>query len=202
MMKNRVGLIDFGGAGNIESIRRALLVAGAEVRLVRQVSEFHNVDRYVLPGVGSFNEIMASIRAQGLEHAVRDAALSKPTLGICLGMQILATVGYEYGETDGLNLIEGEVRLMQCKAPIPHMGFSSLEFVGESPLFAGISASDEFYFMHSYEFVNYTNVCALSSHGKHRFVSAVSCGNLFGVQFHPEKSREPGIQIFRNFIEL
>jgi imidazole glycerol-phosphate synthase subunit HisH len=201
-MGSKVGLIDFGSMGNIESIRRALIAAGAEVKVIRDAGEFGGVDRYVLPGVGSFQKVMETIRAHGMESPIHEAALRKPTLGICLGMQILATLGFEYGETSGLGLIDGEVRLMQCKAAVPHIGFNHVELVTESPLFAGIEADSEFYFMHSYEFVNYTDVSALTSHGQHRFVSVVNRGNLYGVQFHPEKSREPGIRLLKNFIEM
>lgn len=202
MMGHNVGLIDFGSMGNIESIRRALLAAGAEVMVIREASQFGGVDRYVLPGVGSFREVMETIRAKGLEVPIRESIQSKPTLGICLGMQVLASVGFEFGETLGFDLISGEVRLMQCKATVPHIGFSSIDVIKDSPLFAGIANDAEFYFMHSFEFVNYTDVCALSSHGQHRFVSAVNKGQLYGVQFHPEKSREPGIRLLKNFVEL
>ncbi len=201
-MARRIGLIDYGSMGNSESIRRALSAAGGEVVIIRDAGGFAGVDKYVLPGVGAFHEAMDEIRRKGLEAPIRDAARSKPTLGICLGMQMLASVGYEYGETPGFDLIDGEVRRMQCKAAVPHIGFNRVQVIGDSPLFRGLGEEAEFYFMHSYEFVNYTDVCGLSTYGQHRFVSAVARGNLFGVQFHPEKSREHGIRLLKNFIEL
>jgi len=201
-MVSKVGLIDFGSMGNIESIRRALTMAGADVSIITKPNQFAGVDKYVLPGVGSFSEVMDAVRLRGLEESIREAAQSKPTLGICLGMQMLASIGFEYGENAGLGLIDGEVRLMQCKAAVPHIGFNRVEVIGESPLFAGIDKDADFYFMHSYEFVNYTDVAGLSVYGNHRFVSAVSRGNLYGVQFHPEKSRDHGIRLLKNFIEL
>lgn len=201
-MACRVGLIDFGATGNIESIRRALTTAGAEVVILSEADQFSGVDKYVLPGVGSFHEVMGTLRRRGLEAPIRAAAESKPTLGICLGMQILASLGFEYGETIGLDLIDGEVRLMQCKAAVPHIGFNHVERVGGLELFSGIDMEAEFYFMHSYEFVNYTDVAGLTSYDRHCFVSAVARDHLYGVQFHPEKSREHGIQLLKNFIEL
>lgn len=201
-MARIVGLIDFGSMGNIESIRNALEAAGANVKIIQNAKDFKGVERYVLPGVGSFPEVMQRIHSSRLYGPIRDATRRYPTLGICLGMQILATVGYEFGETDGLGLIDGEVRLMQCKSSVPHIGFGRVQQVCESPLFSGISETEEFYFMHSYEFVNYTDVAALSSHGQHKFVAAVSRGKLHGVQFHPEKSRDTGIKLLRNFVEL
>lgn len=202
MMVCKVGLIDYGSMGNIESIRRALSAAGGDVTIIQDANEFSGVDKYVLPGVGSFHEVMDEIRRRELYEPIRTAAKSKPTMGICLGMQMLASVGFEFGETVGFDLIEGEVRRMKCKAAVPHIGFNQVQVIGDSPLFRGIVEEAEFYFMHSYEFVNYTNVCGLSSYGQHRFVSAVSSGDLYGVQFHPEKSREQGIQLLKNFIEM
>lgn len=201
-MGTNVGLIDFGATGNIESIRRALSAAGANVTILREAAAFEGQDKYVLPGVGSFYEVMLEVRRRNLEEAICSIAKTHPTLGICLGMQMLATLGFEYGESAGLDLIEGEVRLMHCKAAVPHIGFNQVEPIGRCPLFKGIPSDAEFYFMHSYEFVNYTDVAGLSAYGGHRFVSAVARGNLFGVQFHPEKSREPGIRLLKNFVEL
>ncbi len=201
-MTGKIGLIDYGAAGNQESIRRALIEAGGDVLIVSDAADFSKVSKLVLPGVGGFHDVMAIIKSSGLYEAILEAAKVKPILGICLGMQMMATLGFEYGETKGLNLIDGEVRKITCKGPIPHIGFNRLEQMGDSPLFKGISAEDEFYFMHSYEFVNYTDILSLSSYYGHKFVSAVGQNHLFGVQFHPEKSREAGIKLLRNFINL
>ena len=197
-----VGLIDSGSMGNIESVHRALSAAGGNVVILRNASDFDGaVDKYVLPGVGAFNDAMANIRRRGLEQPIRDAIAKRPAIGLCLGMQVLARLGYEFGETAGFDLIDGEVRLMQCKASVPHIGFNKVDVIRESPLFQGLEHGAEFYFMHSYEFINYTDVCGLTTYGQHRFVSAVSKGHLYGVQFHPEKSRENGIRLLKNFIE-
>lgn len=201
-MTGKIGLIDYGAAGNQESIRRALIEAGADVLIISDVAGFSRVSKLVLPGVGGFHDVMEIIKSSGLHEAILESAKVKPILGICLGMQMMATLGFEYGETEGLNLIDGEVRKITCKGPIPHIGFNRLEQVSDSPLFKGISAEDEFYFMHSYEFVNYTDILSLSSYYGHKFVSAVGQNHLFGVQFHPEKSREAGIKLLRNFINL
>jgi len=145
---------------------------------------------------------MAEINTRGWLEPLRLAAVSRPTLGICLGMQLLSRIGFEFGESEGLAVLDGEVRRMECKAPIPHIGFKAVTTVGKPELFRGIAESEEFYFMHSYEVVNYTDVAALCEHGSHRFVCALQRDQVFGVQFHPEKSRDAGIALLRNFVEL
>lgn len=201
-MSRSVSVVDYGSAGNIESIRRALVAAGAEVRIVNTPGDVLASSRVVLPGVGSFAEGMRQIRERGLFEAVKRAAEDRPVLGICLGMQMLADIGFEFGETTGFGLIEGEVRPVLCKAAIPHIGFRPVRRMGDSPLFASVEPAAEFYFMHSYEFVNYTDVAGLTTHGGHAFVSAVARGPVFGVQFHPEKSRDAGIRLLKNFVDL
>lgn len=116
-------------------------------------------------------------------------------------MQILSKVGFEYGKTKGLNQIDAEVKEMVVDAKVPHMGFNKINLVRDCKLLAGVE-SEEFYFMHSYEMVNYTNIVSLTNYADHEFVSAIQKDNLYGVQFHPEKSREAGIKLFKNFIEL
>lgn len=201
-MTGKVGLIDYGAAGNQESIRRALVAAGADIQIVSTASDIQSVDKLVLPGVGGFKDVMEIIDGSGLHEVICESARKVPTLGICLGMQMMATLGFEFGETPGFDLIDGEVRKMECKGPVPHIGFNKLELVKDSPLFDGISSEEEFYFMHSYEYVNYTDVLSLTTYYGHKFVSAVARDSLFGVQFHPEKSREAGIRLLKNFVEL
>lgn len=201
-MSTTIGLVDYGSMGNIESIRKALSAAGAQVQIVNDARDLSKMSKLVLPGVGGFGEAMCQIHERGMFSPLRDAAKDTPMLGICLGMQMLATVGFEFGETPGFDLITGEVRQMQCKAAVPHIGFKPVRVVGDRGLFSGLPEDAEFYFMHSYEFVNYTDVCGLTEHGRHQFVSAVARDHLFGVQFHPEKSREAGIQLLKNFVEL
>lgn len=202
-MTQRIGVVDYGSAGNTFSMVRALEFAGAGVSLVKRSEDLKGLDKLILPGVGSFKDGMSELNASGMAVAVQEwAAEGRPLLGICLGMQILCDIGFEYGETEGLGLIRGEVRTMQCKGVVPHMGFNRIVVQDDSPLLKGVGSDDTLYFMHSFEVQKYTNIIALTEYAGHQFVSGVQHDNVFGVQFHPEKSREVGIRIFKNYLSL
>ena len=200
-MQGITGVVNYGVVGNIHSIQKAIEAAGGTVKIIVASDEFSQVDKIVIPGVGSFKDAMKELVNDGFIDAIQATLAENPCLGICLGMQILATLGFEYGETKGLGAISAEVKPMQVNAEIPHMGFNTLDVVTSNPVLAGLE-SEEFYFMHSYEMVNCTDVAALTDYAGHRFVSAIHRDNVYGVQFHPEKSREVGIQLFRNFLSL
>ncbi|VVN06500.1 Imidazole glycerol phosphate synthase subunit HisH [Pseudomonas fluorescens] len=202
-MSQQIGVVDYGAAGNVFSMAKALECAGAKVKVVKHPQDLAGVDKLVMPGVGSFVDGMRELNESGMAEAiVKYAATDRPLLGICLGMQVLSKVGFEYGESTGLGLVLGEVRPMQCKGVVPHMGFNTVSIVNDSPLLKGVSPSDRFYFMHSFEVQKYTDVIALTTYAGHQFVSGIQRGNIFGVQFHPEKSRETGIRVFENFLAL
>lgn len=198
-MKSLIGVVNYGIAGNIHSIKKAIEKAGGEVLIIEDPHAFLKVEKVVIPGVGSFKDAMYELGQSGLLEGLK--TLDKPVLGICLGMQILAKLGYEYGKTGGLGLINAEVKPILCDAQVPHMGFNSLEVIKTNALLKGLE-DEQFYFMHSFEFVNYTDISALTEYAGHKFVSAIHKENIYGVQFHPEKSREAGIQLFKNFIDL
>ena len=200
-MSNRIGLINYGIAGNISSIEKALIRAGAKAVVINSAEQFNNVDKIVIPGVGSFPDAMKELKESKILNPLMNEISSKPTLGICLGMQILSRIGFEYERTEGLNIFDAEVKPMLCDGKVPHMGFNKIQSQRASKLLKGIE-SEEFYFMHSYEVVNYRNILALSKYAEHEFVSAIQKDNIFGVQFHPEKSRDAGIELFKNFINL
>ena len=198
-MSNLVGVVNYGTAGNIHSVRKALQKAGGDVLLINQGEDFKKVSRIVLPGVGSFKEGMMELESDGFIDPIQ--RFEGPILGICLGMQILSTLGYEHGQTKGLNLVKAEVKPMECSGKVPHVGFNKIDVIKDSHLLKGIE-DEMFYFMHSYEVVNYTDMLALSEYAGHHFVSAVERENIFGVQFHPEKSREAGLKLFKNFLAI
>ena len=198
-MSNVTGIVNYGVAGNIHSIEKAIKKAGGKVLIIQSVNDFKIVDKVVIPGVGSFKEAMQELENVGFIEALESC--DKPMLGICLGMQILSSLGFEYGKTKGLGIINAEVKPVQCGAKVPHMGFGKIQVVAKNQILQGLEG-EEFYFMHSYEVVNYTNITSLTEYGGHCFVSSIKKDNIYGTQFHPEKSREAGIKLFANFINL
>ena len=198
-MNSIIGIVNYGISGNIHSVKKAVEKAGGEALVINSSSDYKLVDKLIIPGVGSFKKSMKGLEDEGLIDLLKD--FDRPILGICLGMQILSKIGFEYGRTLGLGLIDAEVRPIVCDAKIPHMGFQKIQIVNSNKLLEGVE-DEEFYFMHSYEMVNYTDIAALSNYGNHSFVSSVRKGNIYGVQFHPEKSRKAGIKLLSNFIKL
>ena len=168
-MDNIVGIVNYGVAGNIHSVKKALEKAGGKTLVLNSPSDFEIVDKLVIPGVGSFKGAMQELTNDGFIEPLRN--FKKPILGICLGMQILAKIGFEYGKSSGLGLVEGEVKPIQCPGKIPHMGFNKIKVIDSNALFDGL-IDFEFYFMHSYEMVNYVNVAALTEYKKHSFVAS------------------------------
>lgn len=200
-MGSVIGVVNYGVAGNIFSIIKALEKIGANAKIINNADDFEKVDKVIIPGVGSFKDAMSEIHDDGIYDALVSNVLSKPTLGICLGMQILSKIGYEFGETKGLGVFDAEVKNIYCSAPIPHMGFNKIIVQKDSLLLRGVE-DESFYFMHSYEVVNYTDILSLTEYAGHQFVSAMSKGNIYGVQFHPEKSRDAGLEVFKNFLNV
>jgi imidazole glycerol-phosphate synthase subunit HisH len=198
-VNNIIGIINYGIAGNIHSIKKAIEMAKGRILVINKPSDFDLVDKLVIPGVGSFKDAMQELENDNFIDSIQ--GFNKPILGICLGMQILADLGFEFGKTKGLGLIDAEVRPILCDGKIPHMGFNKISVKVPNILLKGVE-NEEFYFMHSYEMINYTDITALTKYSDHIFVSAIHRENLYGVQFHPEKSREAGIKLLSNFIKL
>jgi len=194
-----IGIVNYGIAGNIHSVKKAIEQAGGKVLVINKSSDFNLVDKLVIPGVGSFKDAMQELESDNFIESIQE--FDKPILGICLGMQIMADLGFEFGKAKGLGLIEAEVKPILCDGKIPHMGFNRINIKTPNILLDGVE-NEEFYFMHSYEMVNYTDIAALTKYNNHSFVSAIHKENLYGVQFHPEKSREAGIRLLSNFIKL
>ncbi len=190
-------IIDYG-MGNLKSVRRAFEECGANVLISDSPDSLEGADRIILPGVGAFGDGISNLSKGNWIDAIKKAVLikEKPILGICLGMQLFSTMGYENGENPGLDLIQGNVVKFQRIYPsirIPHVGWNELHKKGDSVLLKDISEKADFYFVHSYHFEvsDRNNVIATTPYAG-EFVSAVQKGNIFGVQFHPEKSHKMG----------
>ncbi|HKY56119.1 MAG TPA: imidazole glycerol phosphate synthase subunit HisH [Anaerolineales bacterium] len=194
------------GTGNLRSVQKALEVVGANVERTDDSNKVMSGRKIVLPGVGAFGDFMSGLRARGLEDAVKDVAKhGVPMLGICVGMQALFEVGYEMGEHAGLGLLEGKVTQFEkaLSVKIPHTGWNQVEVRNEVSLFGGIDSGSYVYFNHSFycQAKNSSDVIACANYGL-SFACAVQRENIFGVQFHPEKSQTVGLQILKNFVEL
>jgi glutamine amidotransferase len=201
-----VAIIDYG-VGNLFSLKSSLKEIGAEAVVTADEKLIAAADRIILPGVGAYEDAARKLRESGMADVVkREAAAGKPMMGICLGMQLMFDVGYEYGVHEGLGLIRGSVRPISDVIPegykIPHIGWNLLKFRKESPLFKYIKEDDYVYFVHSYYAAECDeSVIAVTEYGA-ELTAAVANGNVYGCQFHPEKSGEVGMKILKAFMEL
>jgi len=201
-----VAIVDYG-VGNLFSLVSSLRAIGQEAEVTSDPAAIRAADRVILPGVGAFGDAVAKLNASGLRDVVLEcAAAGKPLMGICLGMQMLFEKSFEFGEHEGLGLLKGQVVPMEGALPaglkIPHIGWNALRFEKESPLFRYIGEGDCVYFVHSF----YAEGCADSliadtEYGR-PITAAVQRDNVFGCQFHPEKSGSVGLNILRAFCEV
>jgi imidazole glycerol-phosphate synthase subunit HisH len=200
----KVALVSYG-MGNLASVRRALEELGAHVLLAEHPAALFEADRVVLPGVGAYGECMTRLSAAGFADPIRRiVGEGRPLLGICVGMQMLADAGEEYGEHRGLGLVGGRVRRLDdlgCRLRLPHMGWNGLDFDEGNPLFAGLPQGADVYFVHSYGFdpSSINGAAATTDYGV-PVVAAVRSRNVFGTQFHPEKSSSVGRRLLANFL--
>ena len=194
-----IAVIDYG-AGNLKSVTKALDHLGYANTIVSRPEELETADGMILPGVGAFPMCMAALRKSGMDQAILQQAGKKPLLGICLGMQMLLDSSTEMGGDQGLGLIPGTVEKIETKLKLPHIGWNSLNIVNPNPLTAGLSDGDYVYFVHSFCGLcdRETDAAAFTDYGV-PVLAMTARGNLFGCQFHPEKSGEVGLTILRNF---
>ena len=202
-----IGLINYG-MGNLGSVRRTFEILNIENIIISTPSEITICKKLVLPGVGNFSNAMKILNNNGWSEKIIKHALEekKPLLGICLGMQLLAKSGTEGGEIDGLGIIKGTVKPFNFKNKdyrIPHVGWNSIENIKKnSTILSGIENGTDFYFVHSYYLDTNTDNKAADTNYEVDFCSVVEKDNIFGTQFHPEKSDKTGLKIIENFINL
>jgi glutamine amidotransferase len=202
---SKIVIIDYN-SGNIDSVKSAVNYHGYDCKISKNYIDIKNAKKIILPGQGSFLNGMQNIVQCGLYDLIRNKALNEnvPILGICLGMQILATKGFENGEQKGLDLIPGVVKKMNIKKfKLPHIGWNNVNILNQNPILENIKQNTDFYFVHSYEYLceNPNNILLTTEYEK-TFTSGVFNKNIYGLQFHPEKSLTAGLTIIKNFLSI
>ena len=197
-----IAIVDYG-AGNIFSVKNALDYLGMPNKLTEAPAEIEAADEVILPGVGAFPAAMKMLHQKGLVDVLKSQAQKKPLLGICLGMQMLLDISFELGETTGLGMIPGTVDRIPTALKLPHIGWNSLQIVHDNPMTKGISKGDYVYFVHSFcaKTADPADLAMTTEYGT-TVAAMVARGNVFGCQFHPEKSGDVGMQMLKNFGEL
>ena len=196
-------IIDYN-VGNLHNLKNALDYGGIESKLVSHAEDVKKADRILLPGVGAFAPAMDHLKQSGMLEALHEKVqLGTPMLGVCVGAQLLMDNSEEDGSHEGLGWIQGKVRRFRHELKIPQIGWNSVTQQKNNILFKDVSDEMYFYFVHSYylEPVNSDQVLGITNYG-YDFASVVCKNNLWGVQFHPEKSQKPGLQLLKNFCKL
>ena len=207
-------VVDYG-VGNLRSISKSLEKTSSDsnlncsIKVSSTITDIKKADKLVLPGQGSFKTCKKGIEnIKGLEDELNESVLfkKKPIYGICVGMQLFASTGFEEEKTAGLNWIPGEVvklKLNSSDLKIPHMGWNELKVQNKNKIFDGVDSKSHAYFIHSYEFVpnDKNTICITTNYGKD-IIAAVSSQNIHGSQFHPEKSQDTGLKILNNFLKI
>ena len=199
-------IIDYG-MGNLKNVYNALNYLNIPSKISQDINEIKNAEKLILPGVGAFKAAMKNLNDLKLDELIKEKANNgTPLLGICLGMQMLFEKSYENGESNGLNLINGEVKLLKPKdkAKIPHIGWNRLEINKDSILLSNLNKESFVYYVHSFAVSNIKdeNLIAFSNYGGIEVPGIVYKNNIYGTQFHPEKSGEIGLRILKNFGEM
>jgi glutamine amidotransferase len=201
--KNSLVIVDYG-VGNFRNVQKAFQTVGADAVISDRPADIERADAVILPGVGAFGDAIDNLRQRGQEEPILAAAKSgKPFFGICVGMQLLFEQSNEMGLHTGLGLLPGYVTRFRPGLTVPHMGWNQIEPARPHPLTAKIKPGDFAYFAHSYTCVpeDENHILARTDYEGY-FVSAVAADNIFGIQFHPEKSQHVGLQILKNFAEI
>ena len=201
-----LAIIDYG-VGNLFSLVSSLKSIGVDAVITRDPKVIENADRLILPGVGAFGDASEKLRLSGLTEIIKNAVeKGTPLMGICLGMQLLFEKSFEYGEHQGLGLLKGNVIGMEGTIPkelkIPHIGWNSLKFTSTSPIFKYINEGDCVYFVHSFYAVDCEDSLIATAEYGRDLTAAVQKGNVYGCQFHPEKSGSVGLKILKAFSEV
>jgi len=199
-----IAIINYG-MGNLKSVENALNHLYIDAKIINDPNDLNKFQAAILPGVGSFNKAMTNLNNLGWTKKIHDFVLSKPLLGICLGMQLLMTSSDEGGRINGLNLIKGEVKKIPNKDGfnLPHVGWNEIEIVKSETILKNVKEDIDVYFVHSYECLpeNKDEIICNVNYGK-KIVAGIQKANVYGLQFHPEKSQPSGLKMLQNFYSL
>jgi glutamine amidotransferase len=202
-----IGIVDYN-MGNLASVINAFSIMGESVAVESNPNNLDKYEKLILPGVGAFGDAMEHLKSNGMDSAIREyASLDRPLLGICLGMQLLFESSEEFGDSNGLGLIDGEVvafdeSKFDHKLKVPHMGWNELFVQKETPIFQGLDRDFYLYFVHSFHAKCDDKYAIGKTHYGYEFTSAVQKNNIYGIQPHPEKSHKNGLKIIENFVKL
>ena len=197
-----IGIVDYH-LNNLRSVQKAFEKVGVQSFISDNPKELQRAKKIVLPGVGAFGEAMGNIRSLGLEKLLNEhVAARNPLLGICLGMQLLFTKSFELGVHAGLGFINGTVKVFPSTVKVPHMGWNQIEIVQRSEFLKDVVEKSFVYFVHSYFVEPEEDVTLTATEYGTRFSSIICKKNIYGIQFHPEKSQSTGLQLLQNFSEL
>lgn len=199
-----IGIVDYG-MGNLRSLRNAVDYLGIDNEIVTDAARISELSHVIVPGVGAFGKAMENLRARGFVDAIRaHVSAKKPLLGICLGMQLLASKSLEFGEHEGLGIVPGRVEPFEPSKefPVPHVGWNTFSVTGSHPFFKRTKKSVDYYFVHSFHFVTEdpADTLATTDYGR-TFTAVVARGSVVGCQFHPEKSQAGGLSLLEDFAE-
>lgn len=195
-------IIDYG-MGNLASVQRAFEKLNVDVKISNKEEDLRNAKSLILPGVGAFRDAIKLLDESGLSAVIKDeVSKGKYIIGICLGMQLLYEKGYEYGDYDGLGLIKGSIQFLDVKLKVPHMGWNNLKFNREDPILKYIKQDEYVYFVHSYYAESDNSELVAYSEYEKKVPAIVRKDNVYGIQFHPEKSGETGLNILKAYKEI
>ena len=200
--KGKIGILKLPNRGNLNSIKDALEYCDANAGFIETNDDFNKFDKIVLPGVGAFNKTIENIIDKDMKNELVVNVKNKITLGICLGMQLFAKSSDEIQLTEGLNILNCNVKKIKTKYPLPVIGYNNIKITSDNKLLKNIDESDQFYFMHSYAVSSTENQIASVKYHNTEYTAAVAKDNVFGVQFHIEKCKKSGIKVINNFLNL
>ena len=201
-MKKQIGILDLGGISNVFNVNHALNYFGYDGVIIKNPKQMDELSKIIIPGVGSFPSAMKEVKK--VKKDILKKLKNKTVLGICLGMQIMGSMGFEFKKIKGLNLIKGNIKKIKNLEELPHVGFKRIDIKKKSGLFKNIPNKSEFYFTHSFEFTEIEKkyISAVVSYKNKIIIAAIKKDNFYGTQFHPEKSSKIGLKLFKNFLDL